>query len=260
MHKTPRILVLDIETAPLLANVWKIFKENIGVNQLEESRKCVYILSFSAKWLGDDKIEYMDQRKARDPENDLKLVQRLIALIDQADLTLTHNGKDFDHRVINTRIAFHRLHKPTSYRMIDTLVIARRNLMLPSYKLEYLTELYNKKYKKLKHKDYPGFELWKACLAGDQKAWKEMEKYNKHDVLALEELYVNTLRVWDDQTNYFIYQDEIHCRCGSDDFVKQGWHYNQTRKYQRYKCKDCGYEWRDAKAAACVSVTSTVTR
>ncbi len=43
-------------------------------------------------------------------------------------------------------------------------------------KKELFDEL-NKKYKKLKHDKYPGFELWKAILDGDKQAWIEMKKY-----------------------------------------------------------------------------------
>ena len=46
-----------------------------------------------------------------------------------------------------------------------------------------------KKYKKLKHTKYPGFELWKAVLKRDKEAWKEMDTYAIHDVLSTEEHY-----------------------------------------------------------------------
>jgi uncharacterized protein YprB with RNaseH-like and TPR domain len=223
-----------------------------------------YIIAWAAKWIGDppEKVMYRDQRKATDMENDKEIVKELRDLIDEADMTLTHNGIDFDHPTINGRIALHKLHKPSSYRMIDTLRIAKRRFRLPSYKLSYLTEKFNKRFKKLKHEKFPGFDLWKECLAGNKEAWKEMELYNKHDVLSLEELYVDTMKPWDEETNYFIYQDDVHCRCGSTNFKKNGWHYNQTRKYQRYKCLEekCGYEWRDVRATRCSRFTSTVTR
>jgi hypothetical protein len=46
-----------------------------------------------------------------------------------------------------------------------------------------------KKYKKLDHAKYSGIKLWDACMNGVQDAFKEMEKYNKYDVLSLEELF-----------------------------------------------------------------------
>ena len=43
----PKILVIDIETSPVLANVWRLFKENVGLNQIQ---KDWHLLSYSAKW------------------------------------------------------------------------------------------------------------------------------------------------------------------------------------------------------------------
>ncbi len=258
MSTTPRILVLDIETAPIIGHVWNLWKQNVGINQIVSDS---YVMSWAAKWYGDDAkdIMYMDQRNAPDMEDDKKILLKLHALIDEADMTITHYGKMFDHKRLNARFLIHGFKPPSSYRMIDTKELASKFFGFTSNKLEFLTEKLNKKYKKLKHKNFPGFELWKECLAGNKDAWKEMEIYNKHDVLSLEELY-NVMKPWDRDTNYFVYQDEIVCRCGSAEHKKNGWHYAQTRKYQRYKCNECGYEWRDVRATRCSRFTSTVTR
>ena len=40
------------------------------------------------------------------------------------------------------------------------------------------------KYKKLVKRKFNGFELWKECLADNIEAWKDMETYNKYDVLS----------------------------------------------------------------------------
>lgn len=52
------------------------------------------------------------------------------------------------------------------------------------------------RFKKSAHKKFPGFELWKQCLARNKEAFKEMEQYNKMDVLSLEELYTK-ISPWD---------------------------------------------------------------
>lgn len=256
----PRILVLDIETAPILALVFRTFREYIPIDRQVEDW---YVLAFAAKWVGDspDKIIYYDQRHRKNYEDDKDLIKKCRDLMDEADIIIAHNGKQFDFKRLNWRMAIHKMHKPSSYRMIDTKEIAYKYFGATSNKLEFLAEKLNKKYKKKKHKEFPGFELWREIVLNrNGKAWKAMKNYNIHDVLALEELYLNALRSWDVDTNYFIYQDEIKCRCGSEDYKKNGWHYAQTRKYQRYKCCECGYEWRDVRAARCARFTSTITR
>jgi hypothetical protein len=103
------------------------------------------------------------------------------------------------------------------------------------------------KYKKLKHKEFPGFELWRECLAGNIKAWQEMELYNKHDVLTLEELY-NIMIPWDgNAVNFNLYTntDANVCKCGSCLFIKNGFYYTNVGKFQKHKCKGCGAESRD---------------
>jgi hypothetical protein len=132
---------------------------------------------------------------------------------------------------------------PSSYRQIDTLVIAKKYFAFTSNKLEYMADKINKKYKKLKHNKYSGFELWKECLKGNKDAWNEMEKYNKYDVLSLEELYTH-LKPWDSSINFDVYHDEEGsiCSCGSEEFKKNGFAYTSTGRYQRYACIDCGME------------------
>lgn len=267
MANTPRILVVDIETAPIKAYLWNLYSRYTPPDRIIDD---FYVIAWSAMWLTDEpltgKIEvdskrvmYRDQRREKDMENDRASMEELWKLIDEADMTLTHNGKMFDHKKLNTRFLMHGMKPPSSYRMIDTKEIAQKFFGFTSNKLSFLTEKLCKKYKKLDHEAFAGFKLWDECMKRNPKAWEAMKEYNMYDVLSLAELY-SIFKPWDRDTNYFVYQDEIRCRCGSEEYKKNGWHYAQTRKYQRYKCLDCGYEWRDVRATRCARFTSTVTR
>lgn len=242
-----KILILDIETAPMIGFVWKLFKENVSLNQLISNS---YIIGFAAKWHDSDEIFYDDLRTTRGKENDRRLVKKIGKLIDEADAIVAHNGRDFDLRVVQGRMLHYDFDPPSSYKTIDTRLIAKKHFRFPSYKLEYLTERFNKKYKKLKHEKYPGFELWKeTVLLNNPKAWVEMEKYNKYDVLATEELYFERLIKWDNNINFFSYQsDQSLCVCGSNHWKKRGFQRTTTGTYQRYKCLSCGREFRSSKS------------
>lgn len=233
--KQPKILFFDIETAPILGYMWSIWDQTIGLNQIKQDW---FVLSWSAKWLGDDKIMYMDQRKAKNVENDKTLLNGIWKLLDEADIVVTQNGKDFDQKKLYARFIMNGMKPPSGFQHHDTKKIASRYFAFTSNKLEYLSDKLNKKYKKIKNS---GFTLWTRCLAGDLSAWKEMEEYNKYDVLALEELYM-TLRAWDPKINYSVYTDEIDpvCVCGSESIKKKGFSYTSVAKYQRYICTDCG--------------------
>lgn len=235
-----KVLFVDIETAPILGYVWSIWEQNVGLNQIKSDW---HILSWSAKWMGDSKIQYMDQRSAKNIEDDSRILKGIWSLLDEADVIVTQNGKSFDQKKLNARFILNGMKPPSSFKHIDTKLIAKRHFAFTSNKLEYLTDKLCTKYKKLAHKKFPGFELWKECLAGNDEAWKEMEKYNKHDVLSLEELY-SKLAPWDNTINFNLYRDgeENVCSCGSKNFVKNGFYYTNVGKFQRYLCNDCGSE------------------
>lgn len=234
----PKILILDIETSPLITYTWGLFDQNINLNQLKEDW---HLLAVSAKWLGRKDIFYQDQRNVKDISNDFKLTQKMWELLDECDIVITFNGAHFDIKKLNSRFIIHGMRPPSSFKHIDVLKIARKKFGFTSNKLEFLTNKLCKNNKKYNHKNFSGFELWKACLSGNKKAWKEMEKYNKLDVTSLEELY-DKIKPWDDTVNLNIFKDDDNpiCSCGSTKFDKKGFAYASTSKYQRYICVKCG--------------------
>lgn len=236
---TPKVLLLDIETSPIISYVWGLFDQNVPLNQIKQDW---HLLSWAAKWLGEKKIMYEDQRKAKNIEDDSKIAKSIWKLLDEADIVITQNGKSFDIKKLNSRFIAHGFRPPAPFKQIDTLVLAKRYFGFTSNKLAYMTDKLCTKYKKLDHHKFSGFELWKECLAGNLKAWKEMEKYNKYDVLSLEELY-NKLMPWDsNKTSFASYEDKVtnKCNCGSTAYQLRGYQLTKTGKYQRYQCLDCG--------------------
>lgn len=239
--KGPRVLFLDIETAPILAHVWALWDQNVALNMI---KKDWHLLSWSAKWAGDpaSKTMYYDQSKVKNIEDDSGILKKLWAVLDEADVVVTHNGKKFDEPKIFARMLMHGMKPPSPFKSIDTCSIAKRKFGFTSNKLEYLTDKLNKKYKKLKHKKFPGFEMWAECLAGNKEAWKCMKKYNMYDVLSLEEVFEH-LRPWaGNLPNFTLYtaDGDPVCQCGSEDFHARGYAYTATGKYQRYQCQECG--------------------
>lgn len=237
-----KILLLDIETSPIISYTWGLFDQNVGLNQV---KKDWHLLSWSAKWLNKNAIMYQDQRNEKDISNDERIVRSMWKLLDAADIVITQNGKSFDIKKLNARFLLHGMQPPSSFRQIDTLRLARKHFAMTSNKLEYLSNKLCTKYKKLKVKKFPGFDLWAECLKGNMEAWTEMERYNKYDVLALEELY-KKLIPWDSKINFALYSQDFspECTCGSTGFVKNGYSYTNAGKFLRFKCRKCGAETR----------------
>lgn len=246
----PRILTIDIETAPLIVYAWGLFDQNISLDMVKRDW---HLISFSAKWYGDKKLIYADQRNKKDVSNDLQMVRQIAELLEEADIVLGQNSKGFDTKKINSRIKFwnsrlkgkNKIEIPSSYRHIDTLLLNKKLFKDTSNKLEYQSKTYNTKYKKLDHKEYPGFGMWKAALEGDKNVWKVIEKYNKFDVLSTEEFW-DSIKAWDTSINFNVYNNSLtrECKCGGTGFRNKGYIYTETAKYDRYKCIECGSEQR----------------
>ncbi len=238
--KAQRILTLDIEVAPVTAYVWSLWDQNVGLNQIQSDW---YLLAWAAKWLDEpaSKTMYMDNRNAKNIQDDKKLVQGLADLLNQADITITQNGDAFDFKKLNARAIINGLDPIKPSQSIDILKESRRVFKFTSHRLEYITDKLNKKYKKLLHNKYPGFELWKAVMAGDKKAWAEMQIYTVHDVLSTEEAYLN-MQGWIKTKNLAVYMDDnvMRCKCGSDNLQSRGYAYKDNGKYRIYNCRECG--------------------
>jgi hypothetical protein len=238
----PKILLFDIETAPMLGYVWSLWDNNVALNQIYNDW---HIISWAAKWLDlkSNKTMYQDQRNAKNVEDDKKILQGIWKLLDEADIVITQNGKAFDQKKLNARFILQGMQPPSSFKHIDTLLLAKKHFAFTSNKLEYMSDKLCTKYKKLKHEKFSGFEMWSECLKGNKEAWKEMEKYNRYDVLALEELYTKLIP-WDNAVNFNVYHDDqiTRCTCGNEDLVKNGHTYTSVGKYQRYRCMKCGSE------------------
>lgn len=244
-RKGIKILLFDIETAPIIAYVWSIWEQNVGLNQIKADW---HILSWAAKWFGEKKILYKDQRSIKNIEDDKKLLGQIWKLLDEADVVVTQNGKKFDVKKLNARFIYHGFKPPSPFKHIDTLVLAKKHFGFTSNKLEYLANTLKTKTKKLSRREFDGFDLWKECLAGNKKAWREMEKYNKADVLALEQVY-EKLIPWDSSINFNVFHDgqEHICTCGSTHFHRRGFAYTDVGKFQILRCVQCGKSTRESK-------------
>jgi predicted RNA-binding Zn-ribbon protein involved in translation (DUF1610 family) len=238
---TPRILSIDIETAPISGYVWSLWQQNVSLNQINAEWA---ILSYCAKWLDSPQIIYKDSSKRRNKLDDRHLVKGLWKLLDKADIIIAHNGKRFDSKKIQARMFLHGFPPPSPYKIIDTLIETRKCFAMTSAKLEYLTDKMCTT-KKDKHTDFPGFELWKECLKGNPKAWASMKAYNIPDVIAMEEYYL-ILRPWitghPNVANYTAAaaSGPVCPNCGSTHVHQKGLRSTQVGQYPRYHCQGCG--------------------
>lgn len=248
-RKTPVIVTLDIETAPLQSYHWGLWDENVGLEQIQNEWT---ILAFAAKRLGQVHTTYADTggRGARRVRDDKPLLAALWQVLDAADIVVTQNGKAFDLKKINARLLMNGFPPYSPIRIIDTKLIAKRHFGFTSNKLAWMSQHLTDT-PKSSHKRFPGFELWTECLKDNPKAWAEMRKYNIRDVEATEKLYLR-LRPWTEgHPNVAAYGDmcKHQCpKCGSTRLQKRGESVTQAGRYHRFQCSECG-GWSRARLA-----------
>lgn len=205
--------------------------------------ECGYTLCWAAKWLGEPKI-FFNSRETATTEDMLVGIHELL---NEADAVIHYNGKRFDIPTLNKDFLENNFAPPSPYKQIDLLQTAKAEFRFPSNKLEYVTKALGvgKKIKTCGH------ELWVKCMAGDPQSWTDMIEYNINDVIILEEVYLK-LRPWiKGHANHALYTDdkEVCPNCGSKHYQKRGFAYTLTNKYQRMQCSDCGFWFREHKAA-----------
>jgi hypothetical protein len=240
-----RTLLIDIETAPNLAYVWALFDQNIAPSQLVESTE---VICFAAKWLGEKKVHfYSVQKDGREA-----MIRAAHALLDEADVVMHYNGKRFDVPHLNREFLETGLKPPAPYQQIDLFRSVKAVFKFPSYKLEYVSQALGVG-QKVKHS---GFDLWVGCMAGDKAAWKLMEKYNKQDVVLLEELY-EVLQAWIPQhpSHGAMLGQSVCPACGGTNLQRRGYAYTRVSAFRRYVCLDCGKWSRDTKRELSTGLT-----
>lgn len=233
-----KILLLDIETSPNLAFVWGLFKQNIGINQIEQSGS---VLCWTAKWYGEEKIYFDSVHKS----SEQAMLARIHQLVDDADAVVHYNGASFDLPVLNREWLKHGFKPPAPYKHIDLLQVCKKQFRFVSNKLDYVSQFLGLG-EKVRHQ---GHELWVGCMRGDPECWRVMEDYNIQDVALLEQLYDRLLPWIEKHPSHGAFAEDAVCpKCGSKHFQQRGTAITTVMKYKRYQCKDCGGWFRGNKS------------
>lgn len=237
---TAKVLIYDIETAPNLGYIWAKWQQNV----LKFEREW-FMLSFAYKWLGEKTTHVVAlpdfDGYDEDRFNDYNVVAALWDLFDEADITITHNGKNFDKGKAYARMIYHGMMPPNPTKEIDTCQVARRQFAFSGNSLKDLARFLGIANKG----ESGGLDTWFDCMDGDEAAWARMKKYNKQDVVVTEQLYLK-LRPWiKSHPNMSLYEKNIRpeqCpRCLVAGCLQgRGWQYSNVTKKHKYQCMNCG--------------------
>lgn len=231
----PRVLVIDIETRPTKAYVWRLFKENVALDQIIEpgGMSC-----FGAKWVGQrDVMFFSDWNDGHEA-----MLHAAHALISEADAVVTYNGDKFDLPKITGEFLVAGLAPPPPVTSIDLYKTVRYKLGFLNNRLAFVGPLLDLG-RKLKHE---GFSLWSKVEDGDERAQKRMERYCKQDVRLTERLY-KKIRPYIRNHPYLAETGSQACgACGSFHVQSRGYRRTKSFRIQRIHCQTCG-AWQDGK-------------
>lgn len=243
----PAVYFIDIETAP---GEYYAFDPRVDYLRKDQQIKDFTILSWAAKKMGSEEVIFRSTKDEKHPRDDKKIMEEMWAILDGADIVIGQNSDRFDIPKIYARMMFQRVkdrHPPSSFKRVDTKKIAKKYFGFTYNSLEHLCDYLDVKYKKLKHDKFPGMSLQVECLKGNAEAWKEMERYNVRDVLALEECW-KEMRAWDSAVNTNLYYGSKKCVCRvpgcGGSLQSHGYHFTAAGKFNRYRCGNCGAEAR----------------
>ena len=233
-----KILIYDIETSYTVGAVWGLYEQNIAAVIREP-----YMLSFAWKWLGEKTTHVLSlpdfSLYKKDQHNDKELVKALWGLFNEANIIIAHNGNSFDQKWSYARFIVNGLEPPQPAQYIDTKVIAKNKFKFNSNSLNNLGKYFDIGQKI----DTGGIGLWVDCIEKkDPKAWALMCKYNKQDVVLLEQVYLKLRPYITNHPNLNVFNGTFHScpNCSSSNTTKRGTRPTRTGRKQAYQCNDCG--------------------
>lgn len=227
----PRILALDLETSPILAHVWSLWKQNVGINQIMEATE---VICFGARWLGEDEVIF----KSTFHDGKKDMLETVHALLNEADAVMGWNSKGFDSKHLNREFLENEMLPPAPWQDLDLMLSVKSAFRFPSNKLDYVAQKLGVG-AKVKHS---GHDLWVRCMEKDFQAWEEMKEYQIQDVNLLIDLYDKLLPWIKGHPNVGLYTGDIQVcpNCGSHELEKRGFTRTTASTFQRYQCKKCG--------------------
>lgn len=238
----PKIVLFDLETIPNLEEALKVWPQLSTFPGRTLKATVSTILCAAWKTYGEKKVDCVrawDFRSwKRSVNDDKKICEALYEALSDADAVVTHNGRRFDWKFLQTRLRYHKLPPLPKIHHIDTKATSSKHMYAFNNRLGYLGE----QFAGTRKLDHEGWELWVKCWHKDPKAMKTMEKYNIQDVIALEKLFIELKPLIDEIPNYNLFKehDKPACpKCGSTRLLSNGYRHTQTRSYKRYQCQDC---------------------
>lgn len=239
-----KILFYDIETSPITAHTWGLWDQNVSLKQIITTTE---MMCFGARWLGGKRTVFRSEYH----HGKEQMLATIHQLMDEADVMVGWNSASFDRKHLNREFIENGWLPPSPSREVDLMRVVKASFRFPSNKLDYVAGALGVGGKVA----HTGFDLWLGCMAGDDKSWRLMKKYQVQDVLLLVDLYerLKPWMKWHPDKNVVDGTDSGCSVCGGFLRVSGEYHTN-TSAFIKLRCSECGKYHRMAKRLRSSSV------
>ena len=245
----PKIIIFDLETLPNLPEVLKVWCQLSNYPGLTMKATITSIICAGWKQYGHKKTHCINAwdfkgRWKRNVNDDYSVCKKIYDVLKNADAVVTHNGKRFDWKFLQTRLLYHGLPTLSKIHHIDTCMVARANLFAFNNRLGTLGKLLANDDKL----ENGGWDLWVQVHGKKKSAMKLMTKYCKQDVNLLEKIFKRLIPLINNMPNRNLFRSQKKIKentrvcpnCGESKLHFNGWRHTQTQSYQRLRCDSCG--------------------
>lgn len=237
-----RTLIVDIERLPgeFSAEFWDLNAFKNRRIHADLVTKWPQTICVAAMWYGEkDFIFHAAWHKG----GEKKMLEEAYKLYDQADIVITYNGINFDNKHLQSGWLEHGMGKPSPWRDVDLLRVARQSFGFESKTLDAVCKRLNIDAKNDKY----SIDVARAAMDGDVAAQNRLQRYNKNDVKITGQVYERLLPYIKSHPHVAPNKglDNPVCpRCSSAAVKRNGYHSTGVNRYQRYKCNSCGGSFR----------------
>lgn len=246
-----KTLIVDIERLPGRARLqhrglaiegdfWDLsgWKHTIGYRiHADHVLEWPSTICFAAGWYGSSKSIF---HAAWDGGADA-MYEAAFALYDQADIVITYNGVSFDNKHFMSGWTERGMGKPSSWKDIDLLKVARQSLGWESKTLDSVCKRLGIDAKSDRYK----VEVARAAMAGDVSKQRQMQKYNVNDTRITGNVYERFMHLVKSHPHVAPgLGAEVCGRCTSTDVTRVGTYSAGVYNYPEYRCNTCGGGWR----------------
>jgi DNA polymerase elongation subunit (family B) len=244
----PKILTIDIERLPGRAEVscrgltvtgdfWDLsgWKHTIGRRiHPDDVLEWPRTICAAWRWYGAKRVEFA----AEWDDSHEAMLRHTWELYHQADIVVGHNLANFDTKKLAAEWNVLGLGRPSPWKTVDTLKVARSQFGYESNTLDALC----KRLGILAKTDRYAIDVARAAVAGDRAAQRKLRAYNQGDIVATEGLY-DYVRGWipnHPHIGLWSGEDRSCSNCGSTELVSSGWARTAVTAYAQYRCPNCG--------------------